>query len=404
MKKLLGFIMFLITSFCFVTIVQAQDYLNGIDVSKWQGNIDFNEVKKSGIEVVYMRSSVGNTYVDPFFRQNYNRAKANNLKVGIYHFVMARNTEEAISEARFFVSVIEGLQPDCRLAMDFETLTDLSKEEINEISEAFLRTVRELSGKEVVVYSDAYNANNVFDSTLARQYPLWIAQYGVNRPTSTNWSNWIGWQYSDVGRVSGISGNVDRDYYTSDILLNDQKEIPAVKPSTNEKENTKTIKVQVKKGDTLTKIAKKHDVKVSDITKWNDIKNPDLIHENQVIKIHKDFKYQINEETQAKIHKVKCGDTLSQIALDNQVTVIDLVQWNNIANPDLIYINDEIRIVSKANTNHLISYVVKEGDTLSEIAKRYKTSVSQLVKINKNCNPNLIKINEIIYIPIDIQY
>ncbi len=251
MKKLFLKTLVFLIPFIFIFRVQAQDYIQGIDVSKWQGNINFTQVKNSGIEIVYMRSSVGNSYVDPFFRQNYTNAKANDLKVGFYHFVMARNEQQAVSEARFFASVISGLEVDCALAMDFETLSDLSKAEVNEIAQTFLETIKNLTGKEVIIYSDAYNANNVFDANLASNYSLWIAEYDVQSPNSTNWNEWIGWQYTDVGKIDGIAGNVDRDYFTNAVLLEDNSSIPEVKPSENDSENNKIIYVRVVTGDTI---------------------------------------------------------------------------------------------------------------------------------------------------------
>ncbi len=112
----------------------------GIDVSAYQGDIDYNLVRNSGIEIVYIKASEGTSLEDPFFRINYTNAKENGLKVGFYHFVRARNREEAIQEAEFFYRVISGTNPDCRLAMDFEVFGNLTKEEINNISIAFLRT------------------------------------------------------------------------------------------------------------------------------------------------------------------------------------------------------------------------------------------------------------------------
>ncbi len=111
----------------------------GIDVSAYQGYIDYEKVKAYGIEIVYIKSSEGTTEEDPFFRTNYNNAKENGLKIGFYHFIRARNEEEAIREAEFFANVIKGTNPDCRLAMDFEVFGDLNREEINKISIAFLR-------------------------------------------------------------------------------------------------------------------------------------------------------------------------------------------------------------------------------------------------------------------------
>ena len=101
----------------------------GIDVSGWQGRINYAQVKQAGIEIVYMKASEGTNFVDPYFNENYEQAKANNLKVGFYHYVTARTTEEARNEAQFFISVIAGKNPDCLLAMDFESFGNLNSEQ-----------------------------------------------------------------------------------------------------------------------------------------------------------------------------------------------------------------------------------------------------------------------------------
>lgn len=164
----------------------------GIDVSNWQGYIDYNEVKEDGIQIVYIKSSQGRNITDPYFRINYENAKANNLNIGFYHFLTALSTDEAISEAEYFASVISGTEPNCKLAMDFEQFGGLGKQEINNISRTFLIKVKELTGKDVIIYSDAYNARNTFSEELAKDYPLWIAEYGVSSPnTDINWDSWV---------------------------------------------------------------------------------------------------------------------------------------------------------------------------------------------------------------------
>lgn len=164
----------------------------GIDVSNWQGHINYSEVKASGIQVVYIKSSQGTNITDAYFRTNYENAKANGLNLGFYHYVTARSDEEATREAEYFSSVISGTSPDCKLAMDFESFGNLSKDEINSISRIFLSKVKELTGKDMVIYSDAYNAKNTFSKELANEYPLWIAEYGVETPTENiNWESWV---------------------------------------------------------------------------------------------------------------------------------------------------------------------------------------------------------------------
>ena len=105
----------------------SSNIYEGIDVSGWQGNIDYKQVVNSGIQIVYMKASEGTNFVDPYFNQNYSNAKANGLKVGFYHYLTARSVNDAIKQANFFVSTISGKTPDCRLAMDFESFGRIEK-------------------------------------------------------------------------------------------------------------------------------------------------------------------------------------------------------------------------------------------------------------------------------------
>lgn len=153
----------------------------GIDVSSWQRNIDFFAVKDYGIDVVYIKSSEGKSYIDPYFETNYKNAKANGLKVGFYHYVTARSVEQAKEQANFFAKVISGKQIDCRLAMDFEDFGILSVSQINEISKVFLETLENVTNSQALIYSNAYSARTIFSQELAK-YPLWVANYGVTAP------------------------------------------------------------------------------------------------------------------------------------------------------------------------------------------------------------------------------
>ena len=84
----------------------SDEIYQGIDVSEWQGNIDFETVKQAGIEAVYIRSSEGSDYVDHYFEANYAKAREAGLRIGFYHYVTARTIEEGREQARFFASVV----------------------------------------------------------------------------------------------------------------------------------------------------------------------------------------------------------------------------------------------------------------------------------------------------------
>ena len=357
----------------------------GIDVSSWQGEIDFSQVKASGIEVVYIKSSEGFRSVDSYFEQNYANAKNAGLKVGFYHYVTARSVGDAVKQANFFVSTISGKNPDCKLAMDFESFGSLGREEINQIALTFMQTVKNVSGKDVIIYSDEYNANSTFESNLAI-YPLWVAQYEVSEPTvREHWSNWAGWQYTDRGEVPGISSYVDRDKFTNEVFLDDTSEVPDVptdKPDENERYTTITIRY----GDTLSELAIEYNTTVERLVELNNIANPNLIYAGDTLIVPtSDPSSNITQ-----IYVVQYGDTLSKIAQEYGTTVATLASINNIQNVNLIYVGQIIKIPSSSYDMSHRLYVVKRGDTLWGISRRFGVSIARIVMLNRIANPNLI--------------
>lgn len=336
------FIFVLFPTFCFAFPASSSAIYDGIDVSEWQGSIDFSLVKASGIDVVYIRSSEGNNYIDPYFKDNYENAKDNDLKVGFYHYLTAKSTSEALEQAEFFVSVVKGTSPDCRLAMDFESFGDLSISEINDISEVFLSEVERLSGKDVVIYSDAFNAANTFSKALSSQYPVWVADYFISEPGDGNWDTWVGFQYTDRGRILGISGNVDRDYFTDGILLDDTSAVPT--KTTPDASQNKTC-ITVTCGETLSQIAIRYNTSYQYLAKVNNIPNPNLIFVGQKICVPSLENNNIND-TSHKLYIVQRGNTLTYISHLFGVSISEIVELNDIKNPNLIFTGEVLKITT----------------------------------------------------------
>lgn len=337
-------ILFIMATNCYALSPSSENLFEGIDVSSWQGYIDYNQVKKDGIEIVYIKASQGQNYKDPYFEINYENAKLNGLKVGVYHYLTARSITEAEREAEFFSSIISEKQIDCKLAIDFEDFGELSKENINDITRAFAEKVEELTEKDVIIYSDLYNAKNTF--TLSDEYPLWVAFYGNYKEmelTQLAWENWQGQQYSDIGKIYGISDYVDRDLFTSDILLDNSEKIRKIEKR-EESNPSEEIKYTVKKGDTLWKISKIYNVTISEIVQINDIKNPNLIYPGKILTILTNTNFEHTSALGKDFYTVKSGDTLSQLAIRFDTTVENIVKLNNIANPNLIFVGQRIRI------------------------------------------------------------
>ncbi len=283
--------------------------------------------------------------------------------------------------------------------MDYEVFGGVSVQESNQIAQVFLETVKRLTQKEVIVYSDLSNARDRFGREIADNYELWIAYYGDYnnlRYTQTSWERWIGVQYTDRGYVPGIRGNVDRDLYTENIFLSDTSEIPNT-DNPNQNNNTETVFYTVKRGDTLSEIASQYGTTVQELVNINNLANPNLIYPGETLRISTNSTVHGAETrgTGSIIYTVKRGNTLSQLANSYGVTVSHIVEINNIQNPNLIYPGEKLRITESSNTNlnpvtQNNYYTVQRGDTLSGIAKKYGVSVQYLANLNGIRNPNLI--------------
>ncbi len=358
----------------------------GIDISEFQGEIDFEEVRRSGIEAVYIRVGAGE-YTDEYFAENYERAKAAGLKIGFYHYVTARSVDEGRRQARFFASLAAGREPDMRLAMDFEYFGSLSVSQINAISEAYLDELTALTRREAVIYSDLSNARNIFSRALAEKYPLWAAQYGADEPSANGkWREWVGFQYTDEGRVGGIYGNVDRNIFTEGIFLSDSGRIDGEKRTTV-RARTRTLTVYVRAGDTLWAIAREYGTTVEAIARENRIVDPNRIFAGERLRITLPARGSGEE-----IYTVRRGDTPISIAGKFGVTLSALEDRNGLERGETIYAGDKLSIPGARMSGEF--YVVRPGDTLFYISRRTGVPIRTLVGINRIKDPDLIYAGE----------
>ena len=282
-KKLLSVVISMITVFslCILPVSamrpDSDRVHDGIDVSEFQGDIDFDRVHECGIEVVYIRAGSGD-YTDSYFESNARKARESDVKFGFYFYVTARDEAQAREQAIRFASLIRDKDYDCRPVMDFENFSGLSIREVNRIGTAFIEELHRRSGILPMIYTDAYAADNVWDDEF-KKYPLWAADYDVYEPDITRvWRDgWSGFQYTDAGRVCGISGNDDRDRFTDTVYVTD-----------DEKENRPDgdyFYYTVVSGDTLYSIASRYSTTVEELTRLNNIENPNLIYVGERIKV-----------------------------------------------------------------------------------------------------------------------
>ena len=187
----------------------------GIDVSKYQGNIDWGAVAASGINfaiirVGYRGSSSGALVQDPYFKKNISGATKAGIKVGLYFFTQAVNEAEAVEEASMAMSLASGYKVTYPIFIDTERASDgrangLSKSARTAVVKAFCQTIRNGGYKAGVYASKSWYANQLNASAL-NGYCIWVAQYNSSCTYSGKYDMW---QYSSKGSVSGIKGNVD---------------------------------------------------------------------------------------------------------------------------------------------------------------------------------------------------
>jgi lysozyme len=181
-----------------------------IDVSKWQGVIDWAAVAASGVSGVMIKASEGIGYTDPLFRSHYAGAIAAGLAVGFYHYCHPETPNTPAREAEDFLAAVAGFPVILPYALDVEgKAAELGPSRLTDWCYEWLETVEQRSGHKVMVYSGASFARSYLGGKLAR-WPLWIAHYGVNQPMSNGtWERWAIHQYSESGSVAGIAGKVD---------------------------------------------------------------------------------------------------------------------------------------------------------------------------------------------------
>ena len=186
----------------------------GIDVSTWNGNIDWNKVKNSGVSYVIIRtgyrgSTQGSLVEDNKFRQNIKGATNAGLKVGVYFFSQAINEVEAVEEASMVLSQIKGYKLAYPVFIDVEPsggrADGLSTGDRTKVVNAFCQTIQN-NGYKAGIYANKTWFTSKLNTSALSGYKIWLAQYNS---TVTYKGRYDMWQYSDKGKINGISGNVD---------------------------------------------------------------------------------------------------------------------------------------------------------------------------------------------------
>ena len=185
----------------------------GIDVSKWQGVIDWEKVKADGIQFVIIRAGYGKNNIDEYFERNISECNRLGIPCGVYWFSYAYNEEMARQEAQYCLEAIKPYKVEYPVCFDFEyDSVDYAKKKgviitkalATKIADAFLSEI-ESAGYYAMNYANKDYLKNMFDMERLKKYDLWYAYWSTNCDR-----NDVGiWQYTSNGKVNGIQGRVD---------------------------------------------------------------------------------------------------------------------------------------------------------------------------------------------------
>ena len=184
----------------------------GIDISKWQGEVDFKKLKENNVEFIYIKLGGSHIdkdiYIDPYFIKNINGAKEFNIPVGIYFYSNASSVEDIKNEINFIKENIKDYKIDLGVTFDWENFTDfnsynISLHTLNEMAEIFMTEFKN-NNYDPMLYSSEYYLNNIWDI----KDNVWIAKYADK---NTYEGPYKIWQLCSDGKIDGINGYVDID-------------------------------------------------------------------------------------------------------------------------------------------------------------------------------------------------
>ena len=180
-------------------VCQGANVVRGIDVSRWQGKLDWTAEKASGVEFAFTKATEGLTINDSTFQYNWAGLKTVGVMRGAYHFF--HPGLNALNQAEYFCNTVGSLQKgDLPLMLDWESTDGVPSSSDKEDGFTFLQAVEHFSKKTPIIYTGPYFAQALSLDERFAKYPLFVAHYGVRCPLVPEpWKNWTFWQYSGTG-------------------------------------------------------------------------------------------------------------------------------------------------------------------------------------------------------------
>lgn len=302
--------------------------IQAITVRESDGTIDFARLREDGFTAVYLRATAGDDYVDCRLNTNSRAAADAGYQIGYVHYLTARTEEQARQQANLFLTATDGRNYELRPAVIFDRFRGLDIRTVNAIAQAWLAAVETDRGSAPLLRTDVQSANLIWYRSIADRYPLWVVDPDVAAPTvaTGKWKGWTGWEYGELQGVDPLPLSL----FTPNVHID-----------STVTESTKLICVTVAYGDTLSAIARLFDTTVADIVRLNAIADANRIYPGQTLYIR------VPADTPVACcdsYTVRRGDTLSAIAARFGTTVARLVAINQIADEDLIYAGQMLKL------------------------------------------------------------
>lgn len=321
--------------------------IKGLDVSEFQGEVDWERVKAAGYKFAMLRAGYGYNTIDKQFRRNASECNRIGLPVGVYWFCYAFSPEKAVQEADGCIDIISEYRLDYPVCYDIEQASaDYIEKQGVSFTPALAKNVVksfcdriEAKGYYAMFYTNRNFLDTYLGTELSKRYAYWYARY-ADRFDGTDCGIW---QYTSTGSVPGITGNVDLDLgytdYPSVIKKAGLNHLSASSPFPSPVPEYITYVIQP--GDTLSGIARRYGTTVTALTQLNKLSDPDKIYAGNTLKVPENG---TGVDSSTQYYTIRPGDTLSEIARRFGTTVSALTRLNGISDPDKIYAGNRIRI------------------------------------------------------------
>lgn len=192
-------------------LIKNRYSVHGIDVSHYQGEIDWKQVRGDGIAFAYIKATEGRGIVDAEYLENIDAARKTGIATGAYHFFRADVSGK--SQAEHFLKYYQAKKGDLPPMLDMETIDAQSAANIRKEAIIWLEIVKAKTGMKPFIYTLPHYANSYLQGKLS-DYPLWVCDLDWFAPEAcTGWKAWTFWQYKHTGSVAGINGDVDLNYF-----------------------------------------------------------------------------------------------------------------------------------------------------------------------------------------------